>query len=147
MKLPSPQPSPGLGEGVFAPKNFCLTLARFAGEGRVRDSSTQPRNLSREHGKATKVLKIYGVNFADFACFVVVTASYSLITARALYFKILRANSPAGSRHSLMTSSPKKRTFSNSSGVVTSLAAGVLSWANHLVSTSKRRVGWVKALP
>jgi hypothetical protein len=33
-EIPSPQPSPsGLGEGVFAPKNFCFTLARFCGRG------------------------------------------------------------------------------------------------------------------
>ena len=47
-ELPSPHPSPSdLGEGVFAPKNFCLPLARFTGEGWVRVSSTQHRNFLR----------------------------------------------------------------------------------------------------
>ena len=37
MKLSSPLPSPsGLGEGASDANSFCVTLARFAGERRVR---------------------------------------------------------------------------------------------------------------
>src|SRR5581483_3564814 len=62
------------------------------------------------------------------------------------YLNILSASCMAGLRNFATTSSELFSSSSNFSGVKTSLAAG---WPNsfvHLVSTSKRRVGWPRAL-
>src|ERR1043166_7202497 len=53
-EIPSPQPSPsGLGEGVFAPKNFCLTLARFCGRGEGEGLNSAPQ-FSKKITKRTE---------------------------------------------------------------------------------------------
>jgi hypothetical protein len=49
MKLSSPYPI-GMGEGIFRSKSSILTIARFAGEGRVRARLWSHSNFKGAHG-------------------------------------------------------------------------------------------------